>query len=384
MKRFRNSFDNYKWVMLFLAFLISFLLHLLLFGTAPMFDQIMNEMNISNTEFGFIFFMAMVSLVVLRIPWGFLIDKFGYSKILKFSLPIISALAIIRSFSPNYLVLLAAQFGLGLGLASILPCLPPLVKEWISSRTGFGTGIYVSGFAVGNGTALGLTPILLKTMEWRAILLIYGFVALAVTLLWWLLSESSVEESPSYEFENLSKLLKDRYVWVLTFFLLACMGSYDTLATWIPKVLTMKSFERWPASFIAVGFLLSGPIIGHLSDEFESERNLIAALGISATGLILVLIFATGLVLIPLIFGIGFLIMGVLTLTLKAPARHDRLSSSAGTVSALTSSLGNLGPAIIPVAFGYFIDLTGTYIISLLLVGSIVISTFLIGSIFWE
>ncbi len=384
MRIFRDDSDRQKWVMLVLSFLIAFMLHLLLFGTAPMVDQIMSEMNISNTEFGIVFSMVMVSLIVLRIPWGFLVDRFGYSKILKFSLPLISASAIIRSFSPNYLVLLVAQFGLGLGLASVLPCLPPLVKEWISSRTGFGTGVYVSGFAVGNGTALALTPILLQTMEWRTILLIYGLVALAVTFLWWLLSDSSMEESPSYDFEDFSRILKDRYVWVLTFFMIACMGSYDTLATWITKVLKMKFFEEVAGSSLSVGFLFSGPVIGHLSDKLESERFLIAVLGILATGLIFVLIFASGFVLIPILFGIGFLITGVLTLTLKAPARHDRLSSSAGKVSALMSSLGNIGPTVMPVAFGYFLDSTGTYTVSLTLVALVVVSTFLIGSMFWE
>lgn len=384
MVNFPEQFKNYAWVMLSLAFLTSFLLHLLLFGTAPMVNEIMSEMSLSHANFGLIFSISMVSLIVFRIPWGFMIDRYGYLKILKVSLPLISASAIIRSFSPNYWILLLSQFGLGLGLASILPCLPPLVKEWLPSRTGFGTGFYVSGFAVGNGAALGLTPFLLHSFEWRIVLLVYGIIALATTLLWWVFGQSSVEETSEYDFKNFQRILKDRYVWVLTFFMIACMGGYDTLATWIPKVLEMKYFEEAAAFFLPLGFLVSGPLVGFLSDKLGSETNSIAALGVLASVSVFGLVFASGFVLIPLLFSSGFFLTGILTLTLEAPARHGRLSSSAGTASSLISSLGNVGPAVVPVAFGYLIDVTGTYEPSLILVGLIVVSTFLIGSIFWE
>ena len=61
-------------VMLTFSFLIAFVLHLLLFATAPMVTVIMGEMQLSYTDFGFIFSAAMISLIILRIPWGILAE----------------------------------------------------------------------------------------------------------------------------------------------------------------------------------------------------------------------------------------------------------------------------------------------------------------------
>jgi len=384
MKAENGGSGSRNWTMLLLAFLISFVLHLLLFGTAPMVDEIVGEMGLTYAKFGFIYSIVMITLIVLRIPWGVFIDKHGYLTILKVSMPLISLAAVVRGLSPNYPVLLSSQILLGVGLASILPCLPPLVGEWSSSSTGFGTGIYVSGFALGNGTALGLTPLLLPVLEWRTILLVYGVLAWAVTALWWVFAESGRRTGVDYDVGGLVDLLGNGYVWVLAFFMIACMGGYDTLATWMPKVLETKSLQSAAAFLLPLGFLVSGPIVGTMSDRFERGRNFVALLGGLAGLSVLGIIFAEGLLLLPLIFSAGFFFTGLLTLTLEAPAKHGTLSPSAGSVSALVSSIGNVGPGLMPVLFGHFIDLTGGFHASLLMVGLVTLSIFLTGSRYWR
>lgn len=61
---------KYRWIMISFSFIIAFLLHLLLFTTAPMVTQIMKEMNLSYADFGLVFSAAMISLLLFRIPWG--------------------------------------------------------------------------------------------------------------------------------------------------------------------------------------------------------------------------------------------------------------------------------------------------------------------------
>jgi len=65
-------------MMLGFSFVIAFLLHLSLFSTAPMVTTIMAEMNLSHTDFSLVFSIAMISLVLFRIPWGLVGDKIGY------------------------------------------------------------------------------------------------------------------------------------------------------------------------------------------------------------------------------------------------------------------------------------------------------------------
>ncbi len=276
-----KSKSEYQMVMLIFSFIIAFLLHLLLFGTAPMVTVIMEEMHLSHADFGFVFSAAMISLILFRIPWGLVGDGIGYRNALRIALPLSAVSAILRAFSSGYPTLLLSQFFLGLGLAAVLPCLPLLVREWAPKSPGLSTGIYVSGFAVGNATALGLTPYLLEIMNWRNVLIVYGGLAAVICVLWWTFAKSAVKSTSELHLENLTRILRDRYVWVLLLFMMASMGSYDTLATWMPKVLELKELNKALASLLPLGFFLAGPTIGLASDRFENRKVIVALLGLS-------------------------------------------------------------------------------------------------------
>jgi len=372
---------NHYWVMLSFSFTIAFLLHLLLFATAPMVTVIMEEMGLSHADFGFVFSAAMISLILFRMPWGLIGDKVGYLAVFRIALPISTASAVLRAFSPGYSSLLLSQFFLGVGLAAVMPCLPLLAKEWSSDKAlGLFTGIYISGFAVGNATALGLTPHLLQMMSWRDVLLAYSGLAAVVCGLWWPLARSTVKGTSEFQLRNFGTILKDRYVWVLLFFMIASMGSYDTLATWMPKVLEMKGLNKTLASLFPLGFFLAGPIVGFASDRFRDRKAVLSLLGTVAAASIMGINYAPFPLLLLCIFLSGFTIIGVFTISLAVPAEHERLSASVGGVIGLISSLGNIGPLVMPVVFGFLIDATGTFQASVLSVAVLAGVTFILGS----
>ena len=353
--------SKYRWIMISFSFVIAFLLHLLLFVTAPMVTQIMMEMHLSYADFGLVFSATMISLLLFRIPWGLIGDRIGYFNVFRIALPILSASAILRGFSSTYSTLLVSQFFLGLGLAAVLPCLPLVIKEWAPERTvGFSTGIYVSGFALGNFTALGLTPQLLTVMSWREILLIDGGVATGVAGLWWGLARSVVKEESEFRLKDFADVLRQRYVWMLLLLMIVSMGSYDTLATWMPKILEMKELSKVFASLLPLGFLLAGPVVGFLSDRLWNKRKILAVLGSVSCASVIGINYIPFPFLLFCIFLAGFTITGVFTIALSSPAEHSHLSSSIGGVVGLISSLGNIGPLLMPVVFGYLIDVTGT------------------------
>jgi len=372
--------SEYGWRMLSFSFIIAFLLHLQLFATAPMVTVIMEEMGLSHASFAFLFSATMISLITFRIAWGFIADRTGYLNALKIALPISAASALLRALSPSYITLLLSQFFLGLGLAVVLPCLPLLVKEWSPKRLGLSTGVYVSGFALGNAAALGLTPLLLEMMTWRDVLLVYSFVAAIVSAFWWGFARSSLKSTSGLKLENFARVLKDRYVWVLLFLMIASMGSYDTLATWMPKVLEMKELDKAIASFLPLGFFLAGPIMGLALDKFQNGKTVLALMGIVAAISIIGINYVPFPLLLLCIFLSGFTSIGVLTISLAVPAKRERLSGSVGSVVGLISSLGNIGPLMMPVVFGFLIDATGTYKVSVFSVALVAGLIFVLGS----
>jgi cyanate permease len=368
-------------LMLSFTFFIGFILHLLLFATAPMVSIIMEEMNLSHAEFGMVYSASMLSLIIFRIPWGIFGDRKGYLLSLRVALPLIAASSLARTFSPNFPFLLGSQIFLGLGLASVFPCLPMIVKEWSRGKSlGFATGVYISGFAAGNAAALGITPPLLAGMGWRSVLLLYSCLSVVLSLLWWGWAKSSIIGTIRIRRNGLTKVIKDPLVWVLLLFMSSAMGSYDTLATWMPKVLEMKNIPGALASLLPLGFFFAGPVVGWMSDRLRDRKKLVFILGLFSAGSIAGINFAPLPYLPVCIFLAGFSTMGVLTLTLALPAEIERFSSSIGTVIGLVSSLGNMGPLIMPVVFGWLIDLTRTFQASVFFVALVAGATFLLGA----
>jgi len=345
-----------------------------------MVTVIMEEMDISHGDFGVLYSSAMLSVILFRIPWGLLGDRVGYLIIFRIVLPLSAALSLLRAFSPNYITILLSQFTLGLGLAAMLPCLPLIVKEWSPGTLGLSTGIYISGFAAGNAAALGITPYLLETMGWRQVLLLYSGPAVIMSILWWIFARSSIKGTSESQIKNLGEAVKEKQVWIWLFFIIASMGSYDSLATWLPKVLEMKALNKPVAVLLPVGFFLAGPIVGFVSDRFHDRKRTIALFGAVAAASILGIGYAPFPIMLFSLFLSGFSIIGILTITLALPVEQERLSSSAGSVVGLISSLGNVGPLVMPFFFGFLIDITGTFQASLLFVAAIVGITSILGS----
>ncbi len=157
------------------------------------------------------------------------------------------------------------------------------------------------------------------------------------------------------------------------------MGSYDTLATWTPKVLELKKLDKVLASFLPLGFFLAGPIIGFVLGRYHKRKIIVALLGIVAATAIMGISYAP-FPLLPLsIFLSGFTTISVLTISLTAPVEYERFSGSIATIVGIISSLGNIGPLVMPVIFGFLMDITGTFYASILVVALLAGVTFILG-----
>jgi cyanate permease len=116
------------------------------------------------------------------------------------------------------------------------------------------------------------------------------------------------------------------------------------------------------------------------SDRFRNRKVIVGLLGAVAATSIMAIDYAPFPLLLLCLFLSGFSVIGVLTITLAVPAEHERLSASLGSVVGLISSVGNVGPAVMPVVFGLLMDVTGTSHASLLSVAALAGVTFILGS----
>ena len=351
-----------------LAFAVAFLADLLLFSMSPMVHLVMSELRLSHAQFGLLFSAAIVSVMFARLPLGLIADRRGYLAVLRVALVVSALAAGSRALAWDFRGLLVSQFVLGLGLAALMPCLSLMVKAWAAARPGLGTGIYFSGFAVGSVVALGLTPVLLQVMLWRQVLLLYAVLPIVVCLASLALGRKSETVASSIRLKDVRLVLRERVVWVLLLLMAGSMGCYDTLASWMPRVLEMKGLETGLASLMPVGFFVAGPLIGLALDRFPRRGVLVALLGVLAGASIALLTTLSLPVLLLALFAVGFVLSGVCVTSLTIPVERPRLSPYAGTVVGFVTSASNVGPLVMPVAFGHLIDLTGYYSASVFMV----------------
>lgn len=361
---------HYRWVMLILAFLTAFTLHLTIFSYSPLVSEIISEMKLSHVEAGSAFSMCILTLALFRIPWGMLSDRMGFAWVMRIASITIGVFAFLRGFAISYDSLITFQLLLGTGLAAIMPCLPKLVTEWFhKERRGLATGIYVGGFPTGGIFAFTLTPYMLKLMgSWRDVFRLYGMWALVLAILWWILARENEKnrDQPKTSIEkNLIRALKVKETWLLTALSIVAMGNYDTLSTWLPYILQFKGVSSETAGLIALmlplGFLLASPTIGVLSDWVGLRKPFILILGV-VSGFV---IFGVTSSSIP-VLGIaallsGFCTVGTLTLLLEIPTELPKMSGIEGSVVGVISSVGNLGPLLMPIMVGYIKDVTGSF-----------------------
>ena len=119
--------SRYQWVMLGLAFSTALTMHLLLFSYSTLVSSIIVDMRSSHAQAGFIFSACIMTLVLLRIPWGLYCDRIGFRLVVGLATLLMGLFGFLRGFAIDYATLLSPQVLLGVGMAAVIPSLPKLV-----------------------------------------------------------------------------------------------------------------------------------------------------------------------------------------------------------------------------------------------------------------
>ncbi|MFQ6086743.1 MAG: CynX/NimT family MFS transporter [Candidatus Bathyarchaeia archaeon] len=381
--------------MLTLAFLTAFTLHLLLFSYAPLVSWIMSEMGLSHAQGGFIFSVCILTLIILRIPWGLLSDYLGLVTTTKIATAFIGVFGLLRGFAVNYETLLISQLLLGVGFAAVLPCLSKLVNMWFKEKAGLTTGVYAAGFPIGDMVALSLTPFILALLfySWRNVFYIYGIVGLILTALWWTAAREPIRKKDQGLTHRMSlgaslkrevaSVVRVKEVWILTGLCIASMGCYDTIVWWLPSMLESRGVPFEVAglmtSMLPLGFLVASLSIGALSDFVGLRKPFICILGLVSGPSILAITTFSDSPLWIAIFLAGFSTTGILTLVLAIPTELPELTQLVASAVGLVSSLGNIGPFLLPIATGYIKDITGYFSLAMIMLAVVAETTLILG-----
>ena len=145
-------------------------LRLTILAVPPVLVAIRDDLHLSATEVGLLGSIAPAMFAFAALAGSLLVARLGVAEALAGSLALVAAGSALRGLSWNYIVLLATTVVMSAGVAIMQPIMPTTVRQWLPSRIGMGTAVYINGLLVGEVFAVLLTvPVVLPLVggSWR-------------------------------------------------------------------------------------------------------------------------------------------------------------------------------------------------------------------------
>jgi MFS family permease len=340
---------------------------------------------ISGTSLGVLASGYFYSYAVMQIPVGLLSDSWGTRKtVALFSL--VAALgSVLFALAPSFGVATFARVLIGLGVSATFVSSLKVLAEWFSGRE----YARISGLLMamgGIGWLSAATPLafLAEAFGWRSAFVIVSAVSVILGILTWFLvidrpeSEDTVAVNIGYPstasrnlrlLSGLSEVFGQKYFWVIAVWLFFAQGTlFSFFGLWAgPYLMDTYALSKPSAgnilSMIAVGMVVGGPFLGHLSDRILESRKKVLV-GASAVNVfvwsIMIVFYHT--FSLPALFGIFFL-MGVTTSSIVVivftSVKELFPLEMAGTAIGTANLFGFFGGIVFQPLIGYVLDIAG-------------------------
>jgi len=342
---------------------------------------IKEKLGLSETQFGLLAAMPILTGSLIRLPLGMLTDKFGGR--------IVFLILMLSCVVPLYLISAATELwqflvlGLFVGLAggSFSVGISYCARWFSKSRQGLAMGVFGAGNA---GAALTkfVAPSLVVAFGWQIVPKVYAVGLLLTAIVFWIFSatDPSHKVAKTVTIREQLRVLRDIRVWEYSQHYAIVFGGYVALSLWMTKYYVSEyGFGLAQAALVATIFVLPSGMLravgGWLSDRFGAKAVTSAVIWISWVCLLLLsiphttLTFATvsgpkqfALGLNWIVFTALLFVVGLMWAFGKASVfKHiaNDYPENIGVVSGIVGLVGGLGGFVFPILFGVLVDLTG-------------------------
>jgi len=339
------------------------------------------SLGLSETQFGLLVAIPILTGSLSRLPLGMMTDKFG-GRIVFLGVLVGSILPIwFLASATKYWHFLALGLCLGLAGGSFSVGISYTARWFSKERQGFAMGIFGAGNA-GAAVTKFVAPSLVVAWGWQSVPRVYAVAMLVTAIAFWFLTFSDprhiVPKTVSLRDQLLA--LKDIKVWEYSQYYSIVFGGYVALSLWMTKYYVSEyGFDLRTAALIAAIFVLPSGVIrafgGWLSDRFGAHTVTSWVMWISWVCLGLLAIPPTRLTfhtvagerslnigLNAWVFTALLFVVGIAWGIGKASVFKyiaDDYPGNIGVISGIVGLIGGLGGFILPIKFGYLVDVLG-------------------------
>ncbi len=376
---------HYGWVVVFGGFLTQIILLISLQALPIILTDIKASLNLDNASAGTITSVFGLCYAGFSFFWGFLADKIGTRKTLTIA-GLLSALMLILFglIADSFAKALIIYALVGFGAAGIYSAtIPKLIGEWFDpSKRGRAMSLITPG-GVLTGAALGIVaPILATNFGWQTTFVIFGFVALIVTLVVFAIvrnkpgekglrpvganpaAQPSVEKvTEAGEKATFTGVLKLKITWHLGIMYIFWQLAYMAIIAFLAVAIRGEGFTPVEAGLAVTIYnlcqLVGQQIWGPLSDRIE--RKFVIAISsiwwlIFALGFVFV--YHSGLTAIYIMVGLMGIGLGNVPVLLATFSDYYP-KEIRGTGTGVISTLAVVGRFFGPMVAGILADASG-------------------------
>ncbi|WP_027133481.1 MFS transporter [Geminicoccus roseus] len=342
--------------------------------------RIKDELGLSETEFGILLGMPILTGSLVRILLGVWTNRYGGRLVYTATMLAAMLATFGLAFATTFPQMLLAGLGVGLaggsfavGVAYVSPFFP-------AEKQGTALGLFGAG-NVGAAVTKFLAPFVLLAWDWQAVAVLWALGLGVMAVVFWF----TTTDDPAFRARRAGKTapkkfwdefapLKNVQVWRFALYYFFAFGGFVALALWLPRYLVgVYGFDLKTAGLIAAGYSIPASIFraygGVLSDRIGARKVMYMTLMVSAAATLLLCLPASGasaslLAISPIVFLVLVFVLGFfMSLGKAAVYKHIPVyyPDSIGAVGGVVGMVGGLGGFVLPIAFGALKDLTGLW-----------------------
>ena len=324
MERGEIKVYGYRWVILFVYFIINLLMQIQWITLAPITSEAVTFYKVTPLQIDLLSLIFMVVYLFMSIPASYIIDTWGIRIGIGIGALLMGVFGFIKGLYGNsYNMIVLAQIGIAFGQPFVLNSVTKVGVRWFPlHERATQAGISVLAQFVGIIIAMVLTPVLFKTYGMEKMLMMYGTATLVGAAIFIIFNRENPPTPPcppGHEerisvFAGLKHIIKQvdmRYL-IVVFFI--SLGIFNAVTTWIEQIVKPRGFTITEAgicgALLMVGGIIGASILPYLSDKMRKRKIFIVITLIGAVPGMIGLTFAGSYyMLLVSCFVLGFFLM---------------------------------------------------------------------------
>lgn len=282
----------HAWTIWFLSALFMFYKYAIEVSPSVMTSTLMQTFHINGVEFGNLAASYFYAYLLLQIPSGLLLDRFGPRKVTSLAIALCAFGTLLFARADSFWMASLGRFLTGAGAAfAAVNCLKLIANWFPAKQCAFMTGLMMTIAMLGAVGGQAPLAAFIQTMDWRYALSLIGAVGGGLALIFWMVvrdrsgdhaKEKVLTPKRISLWKSLKQVLQHSQSWWLAVYSGFAFAPVMVFGGLWGVSFVSDAFQLSPnlaaqmTSLIFIGFAVGAPFFGWFSDRIGRRKNVMS------------------------------------------------------------------------------------------------------------